>query len=208
VKKVDDESIQLFRRNPKLCVPSHFDYSPYFEIIKYPFIDFSLHSDHRLLPWQGSGTLSGDESMMYHTDPINIDEDFNENPENRIKPQPEQTNESEKPEEKNIKGIGIKAPTSFKEALGIIEQISEKSDADKQQDNTPESGQTENQHSNSTEPGKIKTQIQNLNTRYKSLFNSKETEISESDTQAENDSESHPKNESDQSNKPLPPQSD
>lgn len=61
----DSNSIQLFRRNPRVCVPSDFDFSPYFEIIKYPFVDFNLSADYRLLPWNGSGTLSGAEAEMY-----------------------------------------------------------------------------------------------------------------------------------------------
>ncbi len=60
--------VQLFRRNPKLCVPSDFDYSPYFEIIKYPFVDFSFQGDHRLLPWRGKGALSGEELRLFEQD--------------------------------------------------------------------------------------------------------------------------------------------
>ena len=65
VKRTSNEGVQLFRRNPKLCVPCDFDYSPYFEIIKYPFMDFSQHSDYRLLPWRGNAVLSGDEARFY-----------------------------------------------------------------------------------------------------------------------------------------------
>jgi hypothetical protein len=65
VKKVGQGGVQLFRRNPKICVPSDFDYSPHFEIIKYPFIDLGLHKDYRLLPWRGSGKLSQDEAKLY-----------------------------------------------------------------------------------------------------------------------------------------------
>ncbi|NQX88890.1 MAG: hypothetical protein HRT77_09510 [Halioglobus sp.] len=65
VKRDDGDNIQLFMRNPKLCTPSDFDYSPYFDIIKYPFLDFQHHSDQRLLPWQGSATLTPEEQAMY-----------------------------------------------------------------------------------------------------------------------------------------------
>ena len=54
VKRDAGDGVQLFRRNPKLCTPSDFDYSPYFEIIKYPFLDFATHSSYRLLPWSES----------------------------------------------------------------------------------------------------------------------------------------------------------
>ncbi|MDX1320027.1 MAG: hypothetical protein R3207_07620, partial [Oceanospirillum sp.] len=65
VKKSGDQGVQLFRRNPKLCTPRDFDYSPYFEIIKYPFMDFSDHADYRLLPWHGKGILDSQEESMY-----------------------------------------------------------------------------------------------------------------------------------------------
>jgi hypothetical protein len=67
VKRLEGDKVQLFIRNPKLCTPSHFDYSPYFDIIKYPFLDFQLHADQRLLPWQGSARLSAEEKGMYMT---------------------------------------------------------------------------------------------------------------------------------------------
>lgn len=67
VKRVEGDQIQLFMRNPKLCTPSHFDYSPYFDIIKYPFLDFHQHTDQRLLPWQGAAKLSAEEKGMYIT---------------------------------------------------------------------------------------------------------------------------------------------
>ena len=64
VKHIDHGRTQLFRRNPRLCTPSDFDYSPYFEIIKYPFMDF-YHEEYHLLPWQGPGTLNEEEIGHY-----------------------------------------------------------------------------------------------------------------------------------------------
>lgn len=65
----EDEQVQLFRRNPKLTTPSDFDYSPYFEIIKYPFIDFHAAKDYHLLPWHGDEELIGEENEFYlHSD--------------------------------------------------------------------------------------------------------------------------------------------
>lgn len=65
VKREEGDTVQLYMRNPRLCTPSDFDYSPYFDIIKYPFLDFQHHSDQRLLPWQGSASLSAEEREMY-----------------------------------------------------------------------------------------------------------------------------------------------
>lgn len=65
VKRAEGDSVRLFMRNPNLCTPSDFDYSPYFDIIKYPFLDYQHHSEHRLLPWQGFERLSDEERRMY-----------------------------------------------------------------------------------------------------------------------------------------------
>ncbi|WP_330925478.1 hypothetical protein [Candidatus Sororendozoicomonas aggregata] len=65
VKHSGEEGVQLFQRNPKICKPSDFDYSPYFQIIKYPFMDYTHHSDYKLLPWHGHGILEGSEGDFY-----------------------------------------------------------------------------------------------------------------------------------------------
>ncbi len=52
VKRSENHEVKIYRRNPKLCTPSDFDYSPYFDIIKYPFMNFAQSQPHyRLLPW-------------------------------------------------------------------------------------------------------------------------------------------------------------
>jgi hypothetical protein len=43
--------IELIKRNPKLFTPRDFDYSPYFEIIKYPFVTIDDRPSYRKLPW-------------------------------------------------------------------------------------------------------------------------------------------------------------
>ena len=73
VKRVEGDKVQLYMRNPKLCTPSDFDYSPYFDIIKYPFLDFHHHADQRLLPWQGAASLSAQEKALY----VSADSDLN-----------------------------------------------------------------------------------------------------------------------------------
>lgn len=73
VRRVKEDKVQLYMRNPKLCTPSDFDYSPYFDIIKYPFLDFHHHADQRLLPWQGAASLSAQEKGMY----VTADSDLN-----------------------------------------------------------------------------------------------------------------------------------
>ena len=47
-----NNQITFSHRNPKLYVPSDFDYSPYFEIIKYPMINIAHAPLYRTLPWE------------------------------------------------------------------------------------------------------------------------------------------------------------
>jgi hypothetical protein len=76
VKRIEGTTVQLFRRNPLLCTPKDFDYSPYFEIIKYPFLDLTTHSSFCLVPWQNDRlansvgeTLSPAQVGVYLPDP-------------------------------------------------------------------------------------------------------------------------------------------
>lgn len=68
VKSHDKTGIELFVRNPRLFTPRDFDYSPYFEIIKHPFVSFA-ESPYRHLPWNRSGLISPDGHSIY--DPQN-----------------------------------------------------------------------------------------------------------------------------------------
>ncbi|MBE9537852.1 MAG: hypothetical protein IMF06_02160 [Proteobacteria bacterium] len=65
VKRTEGNQVKLYMRNPKLCTPSDFDYSPYFDIIKYPFLDFHQYAQQRLKPWDGSSELSAAERDYY-----------------------------------------------------------------------------------------------------------------------------------------------
>jgi hypothetical protein len=51
MKMEGDTRVKLYKRNPRLFTPRDFDYSPYFEIIKYPFIAINSGS-YKDLPWQ------------------------------------------------------------------------------------------------------------------------------------------------------------
>ncbi len=64
VKQHKEKGIELFIRNPRLFTPRDFDYSPYFEIIKFPFISFS-ESPYRNLPWNRQGLMSHDGENIY-----------------------------------------------------------------------------------------------------------------------------------------------
>ena len=65
VKRTEGDQVKLYMRNPKLCTPNDFDYSPYFDIIKYPFLDFANYAEQRLQPWSGAAELSALERDYY-----------------------------------------------------------------------------------------------------------------------------------------------
>ncbi len=59
IDRRDDGSLRFFKRNPRLFTPKDFDYSPYFDIIKYPFLGLDDIGIYRKLPW-------ADEKLIYN----------------------------------------------------------------------------------------------------------------------------------------------
>ncbi len=53
-------SIELYQRNPKLYTPKDFDSSPYFEILKFPFLRTIDMQNYKELPWNKEGLLAND----------------------------------------------------------------------------------------------------------------------------------------------------
>lgn len=51
ISRDKDKGLQLLHRNPRLYTPSDFDYSPYFQVLKYPIFDLSESAIYRYLPW-------------------------------------------------------------------------------------------------------------------------------------------------------------
>jgi hypothetical protein len=65
VQSDSDEKIELFERNPYLFTPKDFDYSPYFEIIKYPLFNPEEPLPYyRRLPWAKSGMMHQDGGII------------------------------------------------------------------------------------------------------------------------------------------------
>lgn len=54
----------MIHRNPQLFVPSDFDYSPYFNIIKYPIIPGQSNSHYHYYPWDSS-RINNDRSIDF-----------------------------------------------------------------------------------------------------------------------------------------------
>ncbi len=57
------------RRNPKLFTPNDFDTSPYFDIIKYPFLG-DEKSIYKKLPWDETGVICNDETECFTPDSL------------------------------------------------------------------------------------------------------------------------------------------
>lgn len=56
----------LYQRNPKLFTPRDFDYSPYFDIIKFPFIEIAGNPAYHSLPWK-KGRYRQEHPGLKHT---------------------------------------------------------------------------------------------------------------------------------------------
>jgi len=55
VKRDAHNQLKFIPRNPRLFTPNDFDYSPYFDIIKYPFLGPAEYAVYRNLPWDKNG---------------------------------------------------------------------------------------------------------------------------------------------------------
>lgn len=70
VKRIENGRLVLYRRNPKLCTPADFDYSPYFDIVKYPFLDMYRYADRYLSRREDAGSLNSEEAGIYLPHPL------------------------------------------------------------------------------------------------------------------------------------------
>ncbi|HEB96662.1 MAG TPA: hypothetical protein ENI96_09575 [Sedimenticola thiotaurini] len=61
IDRSEDGSLRFYKRNPRLFTPKDFDYSPYFDIIKYPFLGLDDLGVYRRLPWVDEGLLYDDD---------------------------------------------------------------------------------------------------------------------------------------------------
>ena len=68
--------MKLYKRNPRLFTPKDFDYSPYFDIIKYPYFGLDDVAAYRGLPWDTEGMVCNSSGDCYV--PLNVDDDVEE----------------------------------------------------------------------------------------------------------------------------------
>lgn len=67
IRENDLKQLEMINRNPKLYAPSDFDYSPYFDIVKYPMMPVAGFSIYRNLPWQ-EDLMSNDDQGLTKND--------------------------------------------------------------------------------------------------------------------------------------------
>lgn len=96
VKHDDENGIELVQRDTRLYTPSDFDYSPYFDIIKYPFFSLSEKAPYHHLPWKQGAVSMGDDQEHYLEPPEHEEEPPREEPP-RSEPKIENTENMEKP---------------------------------------------------------------------------------------------------------------
>ena len=65
IQHTADGQVRLYKLNFKLHTPRDFDYSPYFDIIKYPFFDHDDLTFYRRLPWDEQGVMCNDATDCY-----------------------------------------------------------------------------------------------------------------------------------------------
>ncbi len=60
-RRIGREGVELIPRNSRLYTPADFDYSPYFDIKKYPFMGTKSSAPYRGLPWNKDGIVGHGE---------------------------------------------------------------------------------------------------------------------------------------------------
>lgn len=60
IRRLENGEVRLSKRNVRLYTPRDFDYSPYFEIIKFPFLGIEDKSLYRNLPWDDEQVCNGE----------------------------------------------------------------------------------------------------------------------------------------------------
>jgi hypothetical protein len=69
----EEGKLKLIRGNSKLITPRDFDHSPYFDVIKYPIIDFDELGIYRKLPWDQTSVHCNTTGDCFYSDPEEVD---------------------------------------------------------------------------------------------------------------------------------------
>lgn len=65
--------LKILRTNSKLTTPRDFDHSPYFDVIKYPILDFDELGIYRKLPWDQKGVNYTNTGDSFISDPAELE---------------------------------------------------------------------------------------------------------------------------------------
>jgi len=68
-----DGQLSVIRSNSKLITPRDFDHSPYFDVIKYPILDFDELGIYRKLPWDQTSVHCKSIGDCFISDPSEIE---------------------------------------------------------------------------------------------------------------------------------------
>ena len=68
VHRGDDGALRFYPRNTRLCTPRDFDYSPYFDSVKFSLVAMDDVGAYRHLPWDKHGTICNDEHECFIAD--------------------------------------------------------------------------------------------------------------------------------------------
>lgn len=66
--------LKMLRSNSKLITPKDFDHSPYFDVIKYPVLDFDELGVYRKLPWDQTSVHINNQGDSFFSDPDELNE--------------------------------------------------------------------------------------------------------------------------------------
>jgi permuted papain-like amidase YaeF/Yiix C92 family enzyme len=68
----EDGQLIMYKRNTQLITPKDFDYSPYFDVIKYPILDFDELAIYQRMPWGKDGIVLNDDRDLSMVAPTSI----------------------------------------------------------------------------------------------------------------------------------------
>jgi hypothetical protein len=58
LRRTEDGKLKVYNHNLKLYTPNDFDFSPYFDIIKYPTFGVESPETYKTLPWDEYGVIA------------------------------------------------------------------------------------------------------------------------------------------------------
>jgi len=79
----------MYKRNTRLITPKDFDYSPYFDVIKYPILDFDELAIYQRMPWGKDGIVLNDKQDLSMLTPNVISKSVEKKPDAKMQTAPQ-----------------------------------------------------------------------------------------------------------------------